>query len=179
MSVGGDSSWVKNFHAQCQNTSAKMSGIDNLTNWLDSEVTGKLELAAPIGGSSQFTWNKATFKAKIMSIGPSADQSVGAKVLSSAWAAATPASTMLLMGGYVVAPTPPTKWSSPPAATCILGSSEQDLYNDLLNLSAEKDLSKMPIAFRKAFLAIKYMLSGSNMDPDGPKPLIVPQAVVK
>jgi hypothetical protein len=179
MAVAGASSWVNNFHAQCQNTSAKMSGIDNLTNWLDSEVTGKLELAAPIGGSSKFTWEKSVFKAKIMSIGPSSQQSIGADILSSAWAAATTASDMLLMGGYVGAPAPPTKWAGPPSATVILGTAQQDLYNDLLSLSPEKDQSKLPIAFRKAFLAIKYMLSGSNMDPDGPKPLIVPQAVVK
>lgn len=185
MPVKDDKTWSDNFEAAVPITNSKSEGIDNFVSFIDKEVSGQLTISTPIVGPSIYTWQPSIMKAKLLSISSSTQQSLGAQIISDAWAAATLASSMFVSAGaYVGSPSPATLFLAPPAVVILPPSIELakvSLFSALTTLEPTKEISLVPVEIRKAFLAIKFSAIGLNsiIPPAGPQPLVVPSSGVE
>ncbi len=113
---------------------------------------------------------------------PVPSAAAGAMVIASAWKAATLASLPLISAGAATAPGgPATLFSAPPVVVLDPSSIElgyAGLVADITAAPIAEDAgdSQVPVAIRKAFLALKFIVSGINSIPPPVGPLPIPPA---
>lgn len=167
------------------NVMTQAEGVQNLSDWIESHVTGKLVLDPSIivGTGITYTWNKEAFKAELLSL----SNSPTPNGLASAWKASVEASIMSVPAGASVgAPSPATTFSAPPvtvldATSVTTAFSQLQVSLNSLPPANTKEEVQIPELLRTAFLTLTFTLSGTNSvsPPAGPNPLTSPNTPVK
>jgi hypothetical protein len=153
----------------------KNSSMENLANYIDARVTGKMQLGTPFIGSSSFTFNKAVFLAPLSSLVPTVDPISGKLAMASAWQIAILASTMSASAGSIGVLSPATTFSviTPPIIPSpTLVASYAALLSGLLALIPTPGPSQIPDLFHSAFSSLFYIVTGINSIAPTPTPLI-------
>lgn len=161
------------------------TGIENMANWIDGQVTGKLVINPSMVSQSSFTWQKATFISSLSSLQPNTDPTSPTR-LAMAWEVSVLASMMMVpSGAYSGAPAPPTTWAAPPVSIILPPSivvAKAAMMVQLLSLAPldSYDDVKIPEILRTAFLTLQVSVTGLNMlpPPAGPLPLVMPTTTV-
>ena len=170
--------WKSEFDNLPKDAPTVIQGMQNLANFVDSRVSGKLMLGPPIIGSSSYTFAKAVFVAPLIVLQATVDPVSGKIAMATAWQTAALASIMTLSAGASVgAPTPATTFAAPPLCVvnpASLAAAYASLLANLLALVPTKEKSKIPDLFFSAFSSLTYIVSGINMIVPTPTPLIVP-----
>ena len=158
---------------------ATTAWANNIANWVDARVTGKMSLPGIGGPGFSFTYNKATFAAQLLSLAPTTNALAGITAFADAWLTAMNASTLATApGSFIGTSTPATLWASVSStifvpASLTLGRAK---ILELATAPAVSDplLSDFPIKFRAAFLLLTVTTTGVNSvpPPGGPNPLI-------
>lgn len=182
--IAPESEWVSqwdNLPVVSDNTWAQ-----NIADMIESLASG-LKIAPPIVLSGDtWAWQKGTFKSAIESMVPVMDKITSAQMVAMAWQSATMASTYSASAGFIGVPAPPTLWAGPPTIainSASVAAAYATLFATLSSLepTAEKGNNPIPKAFRAAFAAIMFDLSGQNSipPPAGPLPLNAPMSAVE
>jgi len=179
-----DKVWSQTFDAM-PNEPTDPSAVDNFVDWMDKETTKKMEFKG-MGGDIKFTFNKDVLKAQMLATLSNVKEDPPAALqFAEAWYKAVLVSKMFInAGAYTGAPTPATMWAAPPSVVVnkdMLQIAKLLLVAEILKAKPTEGSSEMPKGYRKAFLAVKYDISGINLipPPGGPQPLVVPLAPTK
>lgn len=155
------------------------AGSLNISQYVGDRLSGKMAFAAPVVGAFSFTFNVAAMAAVLQTATPNIAILVGATKFADAWKAGILGATVSAASGtYNGAPTPSTTFASPPVVTPgpAIATAYATLIADIIALTPEVTLSKMPIQLRKASASVNWILTGVNVVPGDP--LVVTAGVV-
>lgn len=175
MAIDALNVWQSSFAALPKVGDASWS--QNIANWVDSHVNGKLSTPGATGLS--FSWGKSTFAAQLASMVPQGSITAGASQVADAWLAAINASSMgRAPGSFIGSPSPPTTWSSVATTSFDAGSKSSGRAKvfEIKDGPENPDplMSPFPIKLREAFLLLTVTTTGTNSvsPPAGPNPLV-------
>lgn len=144
---------------------ADATWADNLADWVESESTDLLELVTYT--NSAFVFDKATFKAQLLAtVVPWDNQAVALQRFVDAWGLAIQNSVMTITGGAGAGFSDIQASGTPSNVATVKTQLQVDL---LLGVNtADIDTSQFPPAFRDAFLALTFAMSGDAINPSPP-----------
>lgn len=156
----------------------KTDWVSRFAAWVGMRSTMKLELQG-IMGPVLFTFQNGLFESRLRALMSTDKKPIGAEQFASAWQAAVQASQMVVMpGASLGAPTPATLWS---AVTSLLDPpsillAKARLHAELSRIDGvlKTNESRLPEAFRNAFLTLTASATGINSTYPFPAPLVAP-----
>jgi len=163
MALEALSIWRSTFNALPAVTTS--AWIANFVGWTGARTTNLMELANIT--SSVFTFDEPTFTTELTNnavITTNLDAAL--QVFVDAWGTAVLSSTMVVTGGTGFGKTDIQATGS----VSNISSAKSQLKTDLLagGLTADSNTSVFPPAFRDAFLALVYSVTGDSLNPSPP-----------